>query len=176
MQPSPREERPPLVTIWRGIARNEPKTRKVELWQRASLGETAPECVCVCVTAEKAQQSLSNQSEKQKGKKETIYNSSKNPATGIPGESMMGRLSEWKLLKISRLSWELKSRMLDSSLWFFSSDVKEKEAKGRRGFAPVNSEGSVWRASEIFGISGTTDSGWSNKLLQPFEKPFSLFI
>lgn len=61
-------------------------------------------------------------------------------------------------------------------LVIFQLRREEKEAKGRRGFTPVNSEDSVWRAPEIFGISGTTDSGWSNKQFQLFEKPLSLFI
>lgn len=41
----------------------------------------------------------------------------------------MGWTSEWRLVKISRLSWELKSRKFDSSLWFFSSDVRKKKPR-----------------------------------------------
>lgn len=180
MQPALREERPPSVTIWRGIVRNEPKTNRVELWQRASSGETAAESVClhacVCLTAEKGTLKAWATKTEQKRLNKNYLKLLQKPSNGDSRWADDG-MNEW-VETGEDLTPQLRVEVQDVWQQFviFQLRCEKKEAKGRWGVAPVNSEDRVWRVPEIFGISGTTDSGRSNKLFQPFEKPRSLFI
>lgn len=129
MQPALREERPPLVTIWKETARKEPKTNKQpgELWQRASSGEKVR--VCECLTSEKAQWRC-EQLNLSWGKNH-LKNSTKNPTTGIPGDRVDDRKNEWHQWRPSASVESWSPGGFNSSLWFLSSDVKN-EGKGTR--------------------------------------------
>lgn len=130
MQPALREERPPLVTIWKGTARKEPKTNKqpgrtvtksVIWWKGASVRVSHLSKGTVEVWATLSELEKNNH----------LKNSTKNSTTGIPGDRVDDRKNEWRQWRPSASVESWSPGGFNSSLWFLSSDVKN-EGEGTR--------------------------------------------